>query len=750
MRYPFQSGRLCRQILFIGAAIMTVAAKAEITTDGSLGAVNNLTGPDYIVSDTLGQIRGANLFHSFTTFNIDSGESATFAGPASVENIIGRVTGGLSSSIDGALRSSIADANLYLVNPAGFVFGENATVDVSGSFYASTASNVRLGNDGSFDVTNPGDSVLSAAPPSAFGFLDNISAQIQVQGSTLEVSDGENIAIIGGEITLSDAQISAPGGEVDVVAATASGNVYLQENGISIDPALGLAAVTIDQGSEINVDESENGSDRGGAVYIKAHSLTMDGAGISVGAIEQDATGVEIDVRSTVVLSDDAEISTFSEAEADSGNIVINAASVELTDAVALETSAEDAGNGGDIVISVSDRLALSGEVEIASTTEGEGRAGDVKLTAASIDIIEEAEVVSDTEGEGSGGKVLINAGRLTLNNDAEIASDVEEEGSGGSVIINAEQIILRGDSEISSDTAGAGNGGSVLLTATEQILLQGESGLFADSGESGDSGVISLRAPRLLMNGGVITTEASGSGTGGSIDIQVDVAKLSNGALISSESSGSGNAGNISLTNMEKLQIDSASSIISETEQSDGGNILIQASDLIYIKDSEVSATVEGGAGNGGNIDIDPVFVVLNNSNISANAFGGNGGNITIISSFFLATPASQVSASSALGINGTVSINAPDTDISGTLVQLPGVFVDASQLLRKQCAVANSGSDTSTFVVAEHAGIPLAPDTYLSSVAAMNNNVVPYNKGLPIHARQLMAATIPRVACR
>jgi large exoprotein involved in heme utilization and adhesion len=626
------------------------------------------------------------------------------------------VTGGDLSNIDGMLRSTIPGANLFLINPAGFVFGENAALDVQGSFHVSSASNIELGNSGRFDAVIPSSSVLTTASPVAFGFLDNTNAEIRLQGTSLEVPDGKIISIVGGDITISAAQISAPGGQVGLVSMASTGEVNLTAGDLSIDSMAQLGSVSLEQGSEISVDESATGSVRGGAVYIKANSFNMDDSSISAGSIEQNGVGVDIDVKTEVVLANDSVISVFSEGAADTGSVTINAATVEMTDESVIETITEDTGAGGEIDITLSGALTLSGEALISSTTEGEGRAGDVHLTAAEVRIIEEAELLSDTEGDGAGGNVLITAEILILDDDAEIASDVEEAGSGGSVIVNATTIALLGESEISSDTAGDGDGGSVILNASNEIRLEGESGVFADSGAGGNSGTINLNAPRMIMNGGVITAESTGSGTGGGIDIQVNDVSMSNGAVISSESSGTGDAGNIALTTAEVIRLEGSSSVTSETEQSDGGNIRIEARELIYVQDSEVSATVDGGAGNGGNIDIDPTFVVLAGSNVTANAFGGNGGNITIVSNYFFASPDSQVTASSALGINGTVSINAPDTDISGTLLQLPEVFLDAAGLLREQCAASKSSS-LSTFIISGNAGVPASPDSYLSA---------------------------------
>src|SRR4029077_16082075 len=107
---------------------------AGITTDGSLGPASSLAGPNFMIPASLGRIAGGNLFQSFGQFNLSQGELATFSGPTNVHNILARVTGGQVSSVDGTIRSTIAGANLYLLNPAGVIFGADASIDVSGSF----------------------------------------------------------------------------------------------------------------------------------------------------------------------------------------------------------------------------------------------------------------------------------------------------------------------------------------------------------------------------------------------------------------------------------------------------------------------------------------------------------------------------------------------------------------------------------------------------------------------------------------
>jgi large exoprotein involved in heme utilization and adhesion len=191
---------------------------------------------------------------------------------------------------------------------------------------------------------------------------------------------------------------------------------------------------------------------------------------------------------------------------------------------------------------------------------------------------------------------------------------------------------------------------------------------------------------------------------------------QLSDGAVISAKSTGTGNAGNILINASDSLVMQN-SSITTETTQSDGGDIHIQVGRLVQLTDSQITASVQGGTGNGGNITIDPQFVILQGSQIIANAFGGNGGNILIVAGVFFADPFSTISASSTLGISGTVSIQAPVTSLSGTLAPLPGEIVQATELLQARCAARIAGGTSGSFVVAGRDGLPPEPGGLLPS---------------------------------
>ena len=154
------------------------------------------------------------------------------------------------------------------------------------------------------------------------------------------------------------------------------------------------------------------------------------------------------------------------------------------------------------------------------------------------------------------------------------------------------------------------------------------------------------------------------------------------------------------------------------EAKQADGGNIQVNAPNMVNLIGGKITASVGGGPETvGGNIIIDPHNVVLNNGQVVANAYEGKGGNIRIVSDAFLASPESVVSASSALGVNGTVDIRAPISSVSGTFGPMPGSFLSSALLLRDPCATRIRGGQSSSLVLKGPDGLPIAPGSVLPS---------------------------------
>jgi len=146
------------------------ALNAEISTDGTVGAKTQLSGPNFTISQDLGTTKGQNLFHSFDTFSINQGQSAHFTGGSSIKNVVSRVTGGDISTINGALTSDIGSQGFYFINPNGVVFGANASVDVPASFHVSTSDKLNFADGAEFNAINPSASTLTISDPTDFGF----------------------------------------------------------------------------------------------------------------------------------------------------------------------------------------------------------------------------------------------------------------------------------------------------------------------------------------------------------------------------------------------------------------------------------------------------------------------------------------------------------------------------------------------------------------------------------------------------
>ncbi len=192
-----------------------------ITPDGSLGTAIHRNGSVFTIDG--GTVRGPNLFHSFDRFDVGTDDIANFTGPDAVANILGRVTGGQLSMIDGTLQSDIAGADLFLLNPSGIMFGPNARLDIDGAFYVSTADVLELGDEGRFVANRSESSALSVATPSAFGFLGTGGGGLAVDGSALGVPEREMMSLIGGDIEIRGGTLAAPSGRVNLVSIASAG-----------------------------------------------------------------------------------------------------------------------------------------------------------------------------------------------------------------------------------------------------------------------------------------------------------------------------------------------------------------------------------------------------------------------------------------------------------------------------------------------------------------------------------------------
>jgi len=215
---------------------------------------------------------GPNLFHSFGDFNVPNNNIANFLNDSGLatSNILGRVTGGNLSNIFGTIQTTgFGSANLFLMNPAGFLFGPNATINVGGMVSFTSADYLRLADGVRFNAVRnaSADALLSIAPVAAFGFLGSNPGAITVQGSQLKVAEGTGISLVGGNITMQSgtldngtvqaAQLSAPSGQINLVSVDRPSNSHkggeVANGGAFVASGFkSLGAINVSNGSTID------------------------------------------------------------------------------------------------------------------------------------------------------------------------------------------------------------------------------------------------------------------------------------------------------------------------------------------------------------------------------------------------------------------------------------------------------------------------------------------------------------------
>jgi filamentous hemagglutinin family protein len=456
--------------------------------DGSLGQTSGaLSGPHYTidVQNAAEQIRGNNLFHSFSEFNVNTDQTATFTGPNSIANIINRVTGQTVSNINGALNSKAAmpNANLFLMNPNGMVVGPNASFNIGGSIHLTTADYVRMGDGAQFFANLAKQSTLSSAPVATFGFLgERVTGPITVQtGSPLVVGEGKAVSLVGGDISISGRTISAPGGEINVASLTGVGEhnisgVPAGPAGFGLDSANVAGRGTIQLTSEAMLQTSSVAGPAG-PIFIKGGKLIMENA-----ALEANSEG--------------ATSPSLASATADVGHISIQADEVTLSDGTAITASTAGGARAGDITVEARTLrsnadiagVPLSGAapVTIAGSSTGQGGAGTISITgpagsAADVVTLSNTEIVASVTDA-----TIPTVAPAIIGEHVETAWPVYfRTGPPATINIAGEHVTLANGTTIKADTTGGADAGAITLSVDTLKTNAGPDGRVLISSDS-------------------------------------------------------------------------------------------------------------------------------------------------------------------------------------------------------------------------------------------------------------------------
>ncbi|MCA1993051.1 MAG: filamentous hemagglutinin N-terminal domain-containing protein [Coleofasciculus sp. S288] len=670
------------------------AIAQNITLDGSLGTAGTLTGPDYVIPQNVGQTVGNNLFHSFGQFNLDTGESAGFQSAANIRNILSRVTGGEISSIDGRIFTESPNVNLFLINPAGIVFGPNASIDVGsatrGSFIATTANAIAFGSQGAFVAsTAQTDIPLLTIDPSAFLF-NQIAAAPVVSQAILQVNPGQSLLLVGGDVSLNGGQLLAPGGRVELGGVADSGNIGLNTNGnelrLSFPDSIPRADVFLNNRADVNVRAGG-----GGSIAVNAHNLTMAGqsrvdAGIDIGlgSVGSQAGNIEIDVIEAILLTNGSAIqNAVLPGTGQGGDLIISTGSLSLKSGSQLLAVTLGQGDAGKVNVQARDTVTLDGEsangrfpsgifsssAALSSTApESVGKGGDISITTGSLFVTNGALIQSLTIGQrgrrGNAGNITIDA-RDTISFDGErrdgfpsgaissLGSDAI--GKGGDISITTRSLFLTNGAILNAETRGQGDAGNVIINAHDNISFEGVS-------SRGSGGVYSNVSPEAVGKGGDITITAASL-------------SITNGATLSATTFGQGNAGSLNIEVRDTF-FSNANTIFSSVEETaigDGGDIIITTDSLVFTNGAALSTSTFG-QGNAGNVTINTQnftsFEGVDEKGFSGGAFSvvgaeaeGTGGNISITTGSLAVSNGAFLSANtSGEGDAGSVIINASD----------------------------------------------------------------------------------------
>ncbi|MBX3304295.1 MAG: filamentous hemagglutinin N-terminal domain-containing protein [Nitrospira sp.] len=652
---------------------------------------------------------------------------------------------------------SIAPHDTVSLSPGSAVLTSNSGTD-PGANLRATVGNFRMDESNITTVAsgpgNGGTVQLHAGSLTMENGASIVTATVDGDGVGGDVVlNVGTLSLMGGSHILSQSQTFTP------EALGLGGHVIIQ--GLS---GVDSAAESVTLSGDSFLSSSSFGTGEGGRVTIMSKSLIMDGAGTSVKAEAADVgrggdiivgvqqaklsggatintttgsadlnapTAATVTVRGLSGEGHMADSVDFSGSRSGllsdtqgtgrSGDVAVHAKTVRLTDGAVIETgTSANTGAGGNVAI-VADSVTLSGEAHITSVSAA-GNAGQVAITANQL-TMSNVSIESSTSSSGRGGDVALNVGAVSLSNRATINSSTSAAGRAGDITMNVGTLSLAVGSNISSASTGTeavtnpdgttqapGTAGNVVITAAGRFTS--DASTIATSAEANHGGDVSITAHSVQLSNGTLITANSNA--------PLTVTQLvldANGRLVE-QVVGDGNAGNIRIESGSTFLME-RSAVTTEAGHASGGQITINAPDMIHLTNSHVSTSVAGAVGdsNGGNISIDPDFVVLKGSQILAQAFAGSGGAIDITAGLFLADPSSIVDASSTLGVSGTVHINAAINNLSSVVAQLPESLLAVQTLLRAACAAKLAQGATSSFVERGRDGIPTGPDGLLAS---------------------------------
>ncbi|MEH2236703.1 two-partner secretion domain-containing protein [Nostoc sp.] len=670
-----------------------------------------------------GATRGANLFHSFQEFNVGELQRVYFANPTGISNILTRVTGSNISNILGTLGVN-GSANLFFLNPNGILFGNNARLDVAGSFVASTANSFVFGNGLEFSATNPQTpSPLLTVNPSALLFNQIAAAPIQNNSVApagldpsgfdtfgLRVPDGQSLLLVGGDISMDGGRLNAFGGRVELGGLAAGGTVGLNmdANNLSLSFPEGVERTDV---SVTNAARLDVAAGDGGNIAIYGRNLNIAGGsefvgGIrpSLGSVDSQAGDITLNLTGAIKVDASSIWDSVYNADGNSGTIRINAESVFLSNGSYLESGTFGKGNGGTIFVQASGPVSLvNSHIDSTVETGAVGAGGDINITAGSLSLTNGAQLLTFVQGtsdplaagRGDAGNVNIDVrDAVTIDgvNNGGVSGVYTDVGNGaignaGDINITAGSLSLTNGAQLNASIYGRGNAGSVFVQASDSVSLANSNILSSVGSEAeGLGGDINIKAKTLSLTYGELIASTLGRGNAGNTFVQAsDSVSLINSTIASSvQNEAVGNGGDINITAGALSLSDGAGLFASTYGRGNAGNVFVQASGRVSLaNNSFIGSNVakEVLSSNGGDINITAGSLSLTNGAfLSANTSGqGNGGSIFVQALDSVSLTNSDISNgvdSGAVGNGGNITIKAKTFSLTNGAILYTGIL--------------------------------------------------------------------------
>lgn len=538
-----------RIIIFLLVSSLPInKSLAQVYPDQSLGAeasmvqhssnVNNM--PIHVIEG--GAIRGENLFHSFDVFHVRDNQKVYFSNPSGVNLIFSRVTGNQSSQILGTLGVQ-GQADLFFVNPQGIFFGPRSTLDLQGSFLATTAESLVFEDGFKFSskIYSPQDLLTIAVPNglqfgAAPGSIINQSISPDSNGQLigLQVQTGRTLALLGGNILHQGGSLTARGGRIEVGSLAGNNSVDLLqiENGWAVNyrhdiqfqdiqlgeaPQFIMGAGTLVIPSIVNI--TSEGMDASGLLRFQGKNIILregtqilgTGADLIFSAsdtVEISGVSASLFIPSLIISAaplagreGSITINTRNLLIKDGGLISAGSTAIEIGDQTLLPTI-----SGGTVTVRARDSIELlggpNGRSSIVSSTNSSGDAGDILLSAQTLILRDQAiiSVNSSTIDEftvtGAAGNISIEAHSISLENQSTLTAETAT--TEGNIFLQAQSTFLSGQSQITTDAREDASGGDITINSSI-IVGQGNSDITANATQ-GSGGQVLLSA-----SGGII-----------------------------------------------------------------------------------------------------------------------------------------------------------------------------------------------------------------------------------------------------